>query len=132
MAIVGGRAYTPQQIRDAENEAMTVCAIPESRLIATAASAVTAEICGRFPEAETKGLRAVVLVGRGNNGADGWMTAAGLLRHGWSVDVIRTSEAGCSEACETFLEESKQSSGNAHSVATLSDAVAWDSYSESD
>lgn len=132
MAIVGGRAYTPQQIRDAENEAMTVCAIPESRLIATAASAVTAEICGRFPGAETKGLRAAVLVGRGNNGADGWMTAAGLLRNGWSVDVIRTSEAGgsagCAEAYETFLEESKQSSGNTHSVATLSDAVAWDSY----
>ncbi len=79
------KLYTPEQIRLAEEIAMTQYGIPQELLMEHAAMAVASEICGSD---EVYHATAAVLAGPGNNGADGLAVARLLVRRGVFVTVF--------------------------------------------
>ena len=76
---------SPEQIRLAEEIAMTQYGIPQELLMEHAAMAVASEICGSD---EVYHATAAVLAGPGNNGADGLAVARLLVRRGVFVTVF--------------------------------------------
>jgi hydroxyethylthiazole kinase-like uncharacterized protein yjeF len=83
-------------------------------LVRRAGQAVAQEVRAYFPSSgESHPAQALVLCGPGNNGADGFVAAADLARHGWSVRV----------ACLVSLESLKDDAARA--------AQMWDAEVES-
>ncbi|KKW67453.1 hypothetical protein AAV94_10880 [Lampropedia cohaerens] len=64
------------------DRAAMAAGIPGSRLMQRAGEAVARVVARRWQP-----CRVAVLCGPGNNGGDGWIAAAWLARHGWSVTV---------------------------------------------
>ena len=79
--------YTPEQLRQAEETAMSECAIPQALLMEHAAIAVADAVCRDVSVSDADGVRVALLAGSGNNGADALATARLLVRRGFCVTV---------------------------------------------
>ena len=78
------RVLTAEEMRSADKFNIDSLGLPEDVLVERAGLAVTEEIFSRF-----KGGRVLVLIGKGNNGADGKVIANLLsARHGFSVTAF--------------------------------------------
>ncbi len=76
-------ALTSAQMRTAEERAVADGIVTVAELMSRAGRAVCAEVGRRVPEGV-----AAVLCGPGNNGGDGWVTAAALALDGRAVTVV--------------------------------------------
>ena len=84
------RVVSAQQMRRLEDKAIRDFGIPSILLMENAALAVVREIGQHFAENQQNlgGLKAVVLVGKGNNGGDGLAIARHLTLLGFDVTVF--------------------------------------------
>ena len=84
------RVVSAQQMRRLEDRAIRNFGIPSILLMENAALAVVREICQHFTEnkQDLMGLKAVILVGKGNNGGDGLAIARHLTLLGFDVTVL--------------------------------------------
>lgn len=81
------RILSLKQMRSADEYTITSLGVPEDVLIERAGEAVAEEIISKF-----RGGRVLVVVGKGNNGADGKVVAKRLsLVHGFSVSVLNAA-----------------------------------------
>ncbi|ODA42131.1 bifunctional ADP-dependent NAD(P)H-hydrate dehydratase/NAD(P)H-hydrate epimerase [Desulfosporosinus sp. BG] len=84
------RVVSAEQMRQIEERAIHHYGIPSLLLMENAAWAVVEEIRRCFPkeEADLSGRKAVILVGKGNNGGDGLAVARHLVFQGMDVTVF--------------------------------------------
>ena len=96
--------YTPQQLREAEEIAMSECALPQVLLMEHAALAVANAICEDAGTKEHGGLRVAVLAGNGNNGADALAIGRMLVRRGFRITVfeLENNAARSGESLRTW------------------------------
>ncbi|MEW6581406.1 MAG: NAD(P)H-hydrate dehydratase [Actinomycetota bacterium] len=76
-------------VRDADARAAKRFAMPSLLLMERAGLAAADAVLARFPAAG----RAVVVVGKGNNGGDGMVVARHLAEAGWQVEVVAPAGA---------------------------------------
>ncbi|SHF03486.1 NAD(P)H-hydrate epimerase [Seinonella peptonophila] len=72
---------TTEEMRELDRYTIETIGIPGTVLMERAGLAVTQAILSRFPLPK----RAIVLIGTGNNGGDGWVIARHLCQSGWEV-----------------------------------------------
>ncbi|MGC7872810.1 NAD(P)H-hydrate dehydratase [Desulfosporosinus sp. SYSU MS00001] len=84
------RVVNTEQMRQIEQRAIQQYGIPSMLLMENAAWAVVEEIrrCLVQNEGDLSGLKAVILVGKGNNGGDGLAVARHLVLQGMDVTVL--------------------------------------------
>ena len=84
------RVVNAEQMRQIEDKAIRQYGIPSLLLMENAAWAVIEEIrrCLLKEEADLNGRKAVILVGKGNNGGDGLAVARHLVLQGMDVTVL--------------------------------------------
>ncbi|MDP4127304.1 MAG: NAD(P)H-hydrate epimerase, partial [Bacillota bacterium] len=85
------RVISAEQMRQIEEKAIQDYGIPSMLLMENAARAVVDEIRHRLPidkEGDLSGRKAVILVGKGNNGGDGLAVARHLVFLGMDVTVF--------------------------------------------
>lgn len=78
---------TIEQMKSADSHAINELGIPEEQLMSNAARALTNTIVSRF---DVSKIKITIFCGPGNNGGDGWATAAQLYKKGAIVNVIST------------------------------------------
>ncbi|MGI6119043.1 MAG: NAD(P)H-hydrate dehydratase [Desulfosporosinus sp.] len=88
------RVVNAEQMRQIEEKAFNHYGIPSILLMENAAWAVVEEIRRYFSveQADIRGRKAVVLVGKGNNGGDGMAVARHLVSQGMDVTVFLFAE----------------------------------------
>jgi NAD(P)H-hydrate epimerase len=79
--------YTPQQVRDLDQFAITQCGIPGVVLMENAGRNATESLCQQLTQTTQTGKTKYIAIfaGPGNNGGDGYVMARHLLNRGYTV-----------------------------------------------
>jgi hydroxyethylthiazole kinase-like uncharacterized protein yjeF len=101
------RLISSAAMREQEAAAIEAGATSGWRMMRRAGRGAVAAIMRKWPDLDWAPRRAVILCGPGNNGGDGFVIAAALLRRDWACDLFlygaRTRLKGdAARACEMF------------------------------
>lgn len=85
------RLLTSEQMREADRRTIDEVGLPGAVLMENAGAGVTRILKNRFADWQTKGI--LLLVGRGNNGGDGFVIARRLMQIGARVNLLLIGQA---------------------------------------